>query len=265
MKIPRQQLLNEIEAIAPFSTSLLRLSDIIMGGEFAMDDVCRIIRMDQVLTLDVIGYANSVESGPLRQITSVQDAIVRMGGARIMRFLLAKWFRGSVASAVSSARESLDFWKHGVYCAVSADLLTSLDGASPDPIAYTTCILHDIGKLPLSRLARAHKLNYSWVSGSESISDIEQSQLGWSHAEVGALILEQWHFPKQIVEAVKSHCNETQLLSSLAQVVRMANQICQLVPTEQEFFSIDSQKNISLMSIRETSNSIFADFGCADS
>lgn len=234
--ITRQQLNRELDNIPPFASTLMKLTNVILSGEYTIDDVTRIIRLDQGLTIDVISYANSAESGPAKDITSVSEAIVRMGGARIMRYLLSKWFRGNVSRILGTGRESLNLWRHGVMAAMSADILCNENQNFRHPAAFTAALLHDIGRTPLVRWAMKNELLYEWNADDDRMVEFEAKTFGFSHCEIGAMILDKWHFPAIICDAVNHHADPDGGPEPLTDILRLANAIC---------FSIDEPENLS--------------------
>lgn len=232
--ITRQQLNRELEHIPPFAASLMRLTNIILSGEYSIDDVTRVIRLDQGLTLDVISYANSAESGPAKDITSVSEAIVRMGGARIMRYLLSKWFRGNVSRALGSGKESQLLWKHGVISAMASDVFGDIFPSLSHPAAFTTTLLHDIGRTPLVRWAKQNDILYEWNADDDRMVEYEKKSFGFSHCEIGAMILARWSFPEPIVEAVRNHAEDKGGPEPLTEIIRLANAVCLAIPDEDD-------------------------------
>jgi len=222
----QQELMREIEVIPPFAASLMRLTNLILSGEYNIEDVSKIVRFDQGLTVDVIGYANSVESGSIKDITSVHEAIVRMGGARIMRYLLAKWFRGNISASIGTGKEALGFWRHAVLSAVASDILVEQVPSFRHPGAFTACLVHDIGRLPFGLWASRNRIPYDWSLNDAETKEKELAIFGWEHGEVGARVLQKWHFPNILVESVRNHSAETGGPDPITDVIRAANIVC---------------------------------------
>ena len=241
----RQQLLQELEVVPPFAASLMRLTNMILSGDYTIEDVTKIVRLDQGLTIDVISYANSAESGPAKDITSVQEAIVRMGGVRIMRYLLSKWFRGNVAAALGSSKDSHALWLHGVMAAVASDIIIDECPELRHPAAFTTALLHDVGRVTLNRWAVHHGVSFDWNDCDSEALEKESQVFGFHHAEVGAMILFKWNFPELIVEAVRFHGAPTGGPKVLGDTLRVANRVCSLMDkneTEEELASTELAK-----------------------
>jgi len=202
--ITRRELQQEYHRIPPFVPTLLRLADLILSGNYTIDEIIRVIRYDPGITVDVIRYANSAESAASRTIQSLQDAVVRLGGGRILRYLLGHWFHGSISASIGRDQRSLELWRHGIYAAVTADRIANVHEQFRHPAGFTVALLHDIGLIPLILYARRNNLDLSW-NINEDDTEEESKLLGYSRAEVGAMLLEHWNFPKEMVDAVRFH------------------------------------------------------------
>jgi putative nucleotidyltransferase with HDIG domain len=81
------------------------------------------------------------------------------------------------------------------------------DFESQSGLTFTAGVLHDIGKLIL---AEAYQWDYAAVLNKSSrrnqpLADLEKATFGVDHAEVGARLLERWHFTPQMVASVRYH------------------------------------------------------------
>jgi putative nucleotidyltransferase with HDIG domain len=144
-----------------------------------------------------------------------------------------------------STVEDLDLWRHSLLTALAAPKVlsktTTLD-AEPS-IAYTTGLVHDIGKLLIScvvdRATRAAAAKLI-VDGTHSSVEAERATLGTDHCEVGALLLERWQLPDVIVEAVARHHDPNlDPKPTLAAVVCVADAAAHeaQIPTDGETFN----------------------------
>jgi len=76
------------------------------------------------------------------------------------------------------------------------------------PVAFTVGLLHDIGKLVLGQTLTADlQVKIRRLIEHEHIAraEAEKIVLGTDHSEVGALLLQSWHLPDELVEAVANH------------------------------------------------------------
>ncbi|HSQ42164.1 MAG TPA: HDOD domain-containing protein [Fibrobacteraceae bacterium] len=222
------ELQEEIGRLQPFPVSLMRLTDIILSSHYSVDDVFHVVQHDPTLTLDVLAYANSAESAAARSITSVQEAIIRLGGPRIMRILVAKWFHGTMNATLKAEADSTRYWLRGTSAALAADVLQEQGAVPQQPAAFTTALLRDVGLLPLYSYACAH--HSVWLT-SKKDEEQEVETFGFTHGEVSAKILAQWKFPLEMVQAVATYSQATGGPSPLTDTLRLAELVCTRITT----------------------------------
>jgi len=96
--------------------------------------------------------------------------------------------------------------RHSSIAAIAAGALARDVGLS-EGVAFTTALLHDIGKLPF---ALAEKARYVALIGrcqraGASLSESEKQVYGFDHAEVGAHLLRRWGLPVEVTMPVLIH------------------------------------------------------------
>lgn len=169
--------------------------------DFDVDDVAKKIGMDQVLTAKVMRLANSTRYGGSRTISSVNEAVVRLGFNSLRTLVLASAF-----TSAFKAPEGFDlkaFWRESFEI---AELCRWLARHSPvDPEAAFTCgMLSNIGRLLVHMLIpeKAQEIQRVVEKGGNR-HELEKDDLGFTSDEVGAKIASKWHFPTTIIEGVE--------------------------------------------------------------
>jgi putative nucleotidyltransferase with HDIG domain len=222
-----------IGELSPLPQTATRLAALISKGNWTVDSCVEIIRYDQALTADVLKYANSAFSGAKRQISDVRDAVIRLGGGRILEDLLARHLRRDFAMALPAyGYDERDLWRHSVAAAVAAESLGAYAGVPVDGLAFTAALLHDIGKLVLARTAPREDMEAVWkmVTGTHcSCEQAEKEVLGVTHAETGAAIIAAWGLPEGIVRGVKNHHAQNDPADSMTDCVMVANVVARSI------------------------------------
>jgi HD-like signal output (HDOD) protein len=67
--------------------------------------------------------------------------------------------------------------------------------------------LHDVGKVVLDPYVAKMKVQLDEESnvGTTTYQDVERAVLGFSHADIGAMLMQRWHFPKELEAMVRLH------------------------------------------------------------
>jgi putative nucleotidyltransferase with HDIG domain len=171
------------------------------------DRVEEAIKHDPGLVVNVLKLANSAYFGYPKAIASVRAAIVRLGWKRVYQLVVASCVNGMLSEPVQGYDlGSGELWRHSVAVAVATEHLCRQMGIEATDEAFTGALLHDVGKMVIGRFADADfgRLEKLTCDGM-SFEAAEREVLGTDHAEVGAMILEKWAFPNELVEVVRWH------------------------------------------------------------
>ena len=87
-----------------------------------------------------------------------------------------------------------------------------------------------MGKLVLGEFLQEESQKIkSLIEGGVPLDIAENMVLGTDHAEIGALILQRWSLPDELVEAVRWHHNPERIKSSNLhpEIVYLSNLLCQ--------------------------------------
>jgi putative nucleotidyltransferase with HDIG domain len=183
--------------------------------------LARVISKEQVLATRVLRLANSAYSAPVHEVTTINDAIVRMGTSAVRNVVLAVCFASRPSNDVygGQGRELAD---HGVGTAYLARLVAERAGVDPDE-AFMHGLLHDIGKLLLVKLAA----DFSRFGGMLPPRDELQAFVAERHAALGADVLSRWQLPVRLQEPVRHHHNpaDAPTCRTEAEVAYVANRL----------------------------------------
>jgi putative nucleotidyltransferase with HDIG domain len=197
-------ILDRVE-ILPVSPSLLpkllpQLSDV--NGNF--DEVVRIISLEQTLTAKLLQICNSAFFGQDEPVTTVAEAVNRVGYQSI--YLLAAVINGSNSFPVSSpgGLDTCKLWKHSVASAFYAKYCAESAGLDANAV-FTAALMHDIGKVVLAQIGSGKNPGAYHKPATPDSLVAEKMDFGCDHAEVGALLLEKWKLPLQLIYSIRHH------------------------------------------------------------
>lgn len=190
-----------LERLPPFPESATRALEELGRDDIDFARLEHAIGSDPILTARLLRIANSPFYGLPRKIAAIKDACMLTGAPTLRNLIIASvaMQQFSADKTTQSARTAV--WRHSAQCAAFAAELASVV-RQPRDIAFTTGLLHDIGKLALAALfseecARIHKRG--------GTLEAELEVLGATHADIGARVAELWHLPLVIRDAIAAH------------------------------------------------------------
>ena len=164
------------------------------------------LAMDQALTAKVLRIANSPFYGAVREITTVSEAIVRLGFVAIRNWTLVAAAR-SVFLSPGAGMLYQKIWHQSVMSAMAGQLVgQALGRCNPDSV-FIGGLMQNIGQLVL---ARSHPELFQEILNSSAeralpYHVVEQGVLGFDHGELGALLINEWNLSQELEEAVRWH------------------------------------------------------------
>lgn len=199
----------DIDRLDPLPISLPKLAEILADSGSNLKDIVQVVQYDPALTANTLRMANSAAFAPRTPIISVQDAIMRLGGGRILQLAVGERVKSFLYSSCSVYNLSeKELWRHSVAAALGADLLSRFATQSIPPVAFTAALLHDIGKIIIARRV-SPELRQKIIDLVEEeklpFYEAEQRVLGVSHAEIGGVIAKRWSFPEIIRNCIALH------------------------------------------------------------
>jgi putative nucleotidyltransferase with HDIG domain len=129
-------------------------------------------------------------------------------------------------------------WRHSVISAVAAGTLAKRVGLN-EAECFTAGLLHDVGKLIF---ASAEPVIYESIVGhvgshGAMLIEMERSELGMTHAAVGARLLERWGLPVNVQKGVRYHhrpAHAPAQFKKIAAAMEVANVVAHQVDSEND-------------------------------
>lgn len=219
------ELVGTIENVGTLPSSAAQIFLLINDPKAGPSDFERVVRPDVGLTANLLRSANSAFYRGAREISSVREAITRMGLRRVFEVVAG----GSFARAIPEHMEGYEttakkYWGHSVATAVLADRVGHEAGFTYPDLTFTAGLLHDLGKIVVSTWLSNHPSMR--IARSLTLED-EVDVLATTHARLGEALCEKWKLPKDIGAAARWHHSPgdapSATLRYLSSVVRVAD------------------------------------------
>jgi putative nucleotidyltransferase with HDIG domain len=204
----KDRILATVKSVPSLPSVVMKLRKYLNDPEVSFDELAKVIQYDPGLTANVLQLANSAYFGWSGTISSIKGAISRLGTNRIFQMVLCM----SVAPLVSKPIKGYDMdagslWEHSIAVAVCAEQLAKKLKMEEASDAFTAGLLHDMGKVVLGTFVEVDDQPIREIVESDSLAfnEAERMVLGVDHAEVAAVLLEDWQLPADVVASARWH------------------------------------------------------------
>jgi len=170
-----------------------------------VDKLSQALSADPALTAKVLRLSNSPFYGRSRSVRSLSEAIMILGFSTI-RSLVVATSAHSMFNHGKNKKLEQSLWQHSLASGMGARLVArKLGHRQLIEEFFLGGLLHDIGVLVILKKMPddfAKILKAVQSSGKERIA-VERDVLGFTHADLGSIILERWNFPSILATAVR--------------------------------------------------------------
>lgn len=220
-----KQMKEEIRTLPPFRETVLKARERMSDPSTSAAEIAEILQYDAGITANILRLCNSPYYGLRGPVRELQQAVAYLGNRELQEILILSgcmdYFQGERPGYEGQYGE---LWRHSIASAVLAKKL-GVKFANGSGHFFIAGLLHDVGKLVLSEYVED---KYQEILTCIEIDGLpfhlaEKRVLGMHHGEVGALILQYWNFPEEIVSAATTHhsedinsCSRDELIIALA-------------------------------------------------
>ena len=200
-----QELAGEVSSLFSLPDLVIRACAVMDSPTATAQDLIEVIEMDANLVATALRLANSALYAGRGNIATLNRAVALIGQNAVRDLVLATaavdTFRGIPKEAVDMD----SFWENSTTCAVIARLIAGRGRMRDGESLFLSGLLHSVGRLVfLARLpVECGEVLALVRSGELSLNDAEVRVFGFSHAEVGAALLEGWGLPARLTLPVR--------------------------------------------------------------
>ena len=201
-------LVRGIEQLEPMPVTAQRLVALMQGEEVSLARIAELVEFDQAIAASVLRSARSWAHAGARPPETVREAVVRLGTVPLLNLVLGEYLTRLRTAAPLYDLSEDDLWDHAAAAQLAVRaLMQECPSANLPLVSTTAALLHDIGKLVMSRCLNASVATIVRHAKEHqgTFVDAEQQLFGVNHAAVGAAIAVEWHFPDLVTDAIARH------------------------------------------------------------
>jgi len=227
IEIVDQHLASSDVRLPVFNTTAMRIQQEMANAEPELSLIEKLIISDQSLTAKVLSVSNSAFYKGLQQVSTVRNAIVRLGIHEVSNIVMLITHENNFRSKdplVNDIMRSL--WRHSVGSAMGANWLAKQCGLHTlAHEAFFAGLLHDVGMLFI--LTGIDDLKNSNELKAQSSHAVLVETMNTLHTDHGFSLMSQWNLPRKYSKIARDHHQEEFDPNNLLLVlVRLADKAC---------------------------------------
>ena len=206
---------------------VLRICD---DPDSSLSELGEVIMRDVALMARVLKVANSPYYGTSQEISSIRQAVLTLGAARVKSLSLSLSLY-ELSSKIGGRVNLKDFWRHSLNVACVAELIAKKVEPALMEEAFICGCLHDIGVLILDSIyAKDYAKVFQATAAGGDLVRVEQQLLEIDHATAGEMVARIWNFPSRYCETIAHHHDVIGLESErkhdkLSLIINLANRL----------------------------------------
>ncbi len=225
------EIMSKIKSFPSMPATGAKMLRMLEDPETTVDEIEDVLRHDPGLTGNVLKLANSAFFGIPSKVASTRQAVLLLGLKKLIQLVIASCINAVMDKPVPGYNlPPGDLWRHSIAVSIAAEALVKDKKNIDAEDIFTPALLHDIGKLILGHFVKDEQEAIEKIA-AEGVPYVvaENMVLGTDHAEIGARILSQWSFPREVIDAVRWHHDPDypEKASTSADIVHLANLLCQ--------------------------------------
>lgn len=220
--VSRTSLMNVVKTLPTAPQILAQLGDLLLDINTGLEEITNLLRRDVGLTVRLMRVANSPVYAKGTPSGSLVEALSRVGFKEVYRLT------GFAAVAQLSDQKLQVYSTSGTQLRENS-LLTALfmealaEQAGVDVrMAYTAGLLRSTGKIALDRILRDDPANPVVDAGVADLLLWEIDTAGMDNGVASSFILDEWHFPPELTQAIKLHSKPGSDAGTLAHLLNVA-------------------------------------------
>ncbi len=206
---PKELLLDALGefSLPMFPHTIMRTMQVLRDPNSSSAAIARTVELTPGLIVAILKLVNSAAYGTRRRIDSVGQAVTLLGRARVESIVVAVAVKSRLPGADQPGFSSRSFWRAAFRRASLARNFAKVLHPQTSSEAFVAGLLQDMA-VPLLAAARPSyaPLLQAWHGDAESrLQDLESSEFGWDHGDIGACVAEKWELPQGLTMAISAH------------------------------------------------------------
>lgn len=241
-------------ALPVFPRAVTELRQALQDENRSLDAIAKQLAMDASLASQILRVANSSFYAGLSSVSTVKDAVVRLGLPRIVQIATLVMQKGMFNAKDNATQQSMTkLWQHSVAVALGAEWLAKrLSFHALAEEAFMAGLFHDIGELLLLRCLEDLRTKDPNLNLPD---ELQQEVILRQHQEKGAWLLRSWNLPDTYCSVAATHhdpvTEDTGTVDLLVRVADMVAYKLGIAPRPQPDLVVSSSEEAARLGLTE--------------
>ena len=192
-----------LDSLPTYSDIVERVRKAVERPESTLRDLAEIVRTDPAVAAKLLGVANAAAYGMPGRVNSIDLASTVLGIDGICEIVMSSKIES--AAHASLPLDHAAFSNNARFCGAAAKAIAQRCQGIDAACAYTTGLLHGIGRLALAETYPDKYREIGKELADGALADAETELTGMNHAEAGHALALAWGIPNDVAEAIRDH------------------------------------------------------------
>ena len=203
-----EELVAGVEDLLSLPDAASRLNALLTDPDATTGEIVDVVSLDPALSARVLRAVNSAYFGLRVRVDTISKAVTMIGTSELHSLVLATSAAQAFKNISSKLVDMEAFWQHSVRAALAARGFAETSLRRHRERVFLAALMHDVGQLVIyHQLPGLSTKILEDVRNGTPREISEQEFLGFTHADVGAALLQRWNLPQSLTEPVRFHHN----------------------------------------------------------
>jgi diguanylate cyclase (GGDEF)-like protein len=185
----------------------VKVIELTQKSNVSLDELARTLQNDQGLAAKILRTVNSSFYGLRRPCSTINQALVMLGLSAVKSLALSFSLVSTLNDSASEEFDLVSYWRRGLYTAVAAKCVARAAGVLQEDEAFLGGLLQDVGIMALHQALGQDYLRVMLSTSGDhrQLARAELAAMELQHPEVGAMLVQRWRLPEELVVPVRYH------------------------------------------------------------
>jgi len=232
----------------------VQVLDMAQKADVDITEIARLISKDPALSTKILRTVNSSFYARSKAVSTLSQALVILGLQSVKTLVLGFSLVSNISKTKSRGFDHITYWRRAIYAATAARVIASKISMVQQEEAFLCGLLKDIGMMVFDQvLGDKYSTLFAKAASHPALAEIELTELGMTHADVGGILAEEWKLPPLLQVPIRNHHNVEAVTDP---ALRKLTNLVALAGCCADVFA-DPESAAAIVTVRKLANDLF--------